>query len=115
MNVLRTLIGIAGLALLGLVVWALFTPLSELHGDFALQFGVIASLPWGLATLADLYVGYLLFAALVLIVERSWWTAAAWAIPAFFLGNIWAALWFVIRLPMLAANFIKPPREPPSL
>jgi hypothetical protein len=113
MNALRALVGIAGLALLGLVVWAIFA-FGDLHGDFAQQLGVIASLPWGVTTLADLYLGYLIFAALVMVVERSWWTTALWAIPVFFLGNAWAALWFVVRLPVLVAAFTKPPETPPA-
>jgi hypothetical protein len=113
MSAWRAIIGIAGLALLGLVVWAVFA-FVDLHGDFAQQLSVMVSLPWGVATLGDLYVGYLLFAALVFVVERSWVTAALWAAPVLVLGNAWAALWFVIRLPLIAAKFAKPPGEPPT-
>ena len=107
MNALRVVIGIAGLALLGLIVWAVFA-YTDLHGDFLQQFGVIASLPWGLTGLVDLYVGFLIFAALVLITERSWWAAALWALPVFVLGNFWAALWFVLRLPYLIEKLAQP-------
>ena len=112
MNALRVLTGIAGLAVLGVAVWAGFA-FADLHGDFAQQFGVIASLPWGVATLVNLFVGYLIFAALVFLVERSWWATAAWALPIVLFGNAWAALWFVIRLPAIAAKFAAP-KEPPE-
>jgi hypothetical protein len=107
MNIVRAAIGIGGLALLGLVLWAAFS-MSDLHGSFLEQLGVMLTLPWGVATLADLYVGFLLFAILVFLTERSWIIAALWAAPVFFLGNIWAALWFVIRLPHLAKQLSKP-------
>jgi hypothetical protein len=107
MNVLRAAIGIGGLALLGVVVWAAFA-LRDLHGPFLDQVAVIATLPWGIATLADLYVGFLLIATLVFLTERSWLVAALWAAPVFVLGNIWAALWFVVRLPHLAKQLSKP-------
>ncbi len=103
MNALRVAIGFAGLALLGLIVWAMLA-YPEVHGDLWLQFGVVTSLPWGLVSIVDLYVGFLIFAALVLITERSWWAAALWAAPVFVLGNVWAAVWFVLRLPVLVAR-----------
>lgn len=107
MNVLRAAIGIGGLALLGLVLWAAFS-MQDLHGSFLEQFAVVTTLPWGVTTLVDLYFGFLLFATLVFLTERSWLVAALWAAPVFVLGNIWAALWFVIRLPHLAKQLSKP-------
>ena len=107
MNVLRAVIGIVGLALLGLVIWAAVA-LPELHGSFLDQLAVLTTLPWGIAALADLYVGFLLFGTLVFLTERSWIVAALWSVPVLFIGNIWAALWFVIRLPHLAKQLSKP-------
>lgn len=107
MNVMRAAIGIAGLALLGIVVWAVFA-MQDLHGTFIDQLQVVTTLPWGVAMLSDLYIGFLLFATLVFLTERSWLVAALWALPVFILGNIWAALWFVIRLPHLAKQLSKP-------
>lgn len=111
MSALRVVIGMAGLALLGAVVWALFD-LPEIHGDFLQQLSVVVTLPWGRVMLADLYVGFLIFATLVFITERSWWLAAIWALPVFALGNIWAALWFVLRLPLLIQRLSR--TDPPS-
>jgi hypothetical protein len=107
MNVLRAAIGICGLALLGLVIWAAFA-MQNLHGTFLDQLAVVTTLPWGTAALVDLFVGFLLFAVLVFLTERSWLVAVLWAAPVFILGNIWAALWFVIRLPHLAKQLSKP-------
>jgi hypothetical protein len=107
MNVVRAAIGILGLALLGLVLWAAFA-LPDLHGTFLDQFAVVTTLPWGIAALVDLYVGFVLFATLVFLTERSWFIAALWAAPVFVLGNIWAALWFVVRLPHLARQLSRP-------
>ncbi len=107
MNVLRAAIGILGLALLGLVIWAAVA-MTNLHGSFFDQVAVLTTLPWGIAALADLYVGFVLFAALVFLTERSWLVAALWAAPVFIIGNIWAALWFVIRLQHLAKQLSKP-------
>lgn len=107
MNIVRAAIGICGLALLGLLIWAMFAK-QDLHGSFMQQFAVVTTLPWGVAALADLYVGFVLFATLVFLTERSWIVAALWAIPVFVVGNVWSALWFVIRLPHLAKQLSKP-------
>jgi hypothetical protein len=107
MNALRAAIGILGLALLGLFLWAGLS-LQDLHGTFIDQLNVVRTLPWGVAMLSDLYIGFVLFAVLVFLTERSWIVAALWAAPIFVLGNIWAALWFVIRLPHLAKQLSKP-------
>lgn len=107
MNVLRAAIGIFGLALLGLLVWAALS-MQDLHGSFMDQLAVVTTLPWGVVSLVDLYVGFLLFAVLVFLTERSWVVAALWAVPVFIVGNIWAALWFVVRMPHLAKQLSKP-------
>ena len=104
---LRIVIGVAGLALIGLIVWAAFSNLG-LHDTFLNQLGVMITIPWGVATLGDLYLGFLLFAVLVFLTERSWWLAVLWAAPVFVIGNVWAVLWFLIRLPHLAKQLSKP-------
>lgn len=107
MIIVRAAIGILGLALLGIVAWAAFA-MQDLHGSFLEQFAVVTTLPWGAAALFDLCVGFVLLAVLIFLTERSWVVAAFWAAPIFVLGNVWAALWFVIRLPHLAKQLSKP-------
>jgi len=107
MNVLRAAIGILGLAMLGLVIWAAVS-MTDLHGNFLEQFGVVITLPWGIASLVDLYIGFVFFSVIIFLTERSWVVAALWAAPIFVLGNIWAAIWLVIRLPHLAKQLSKP-------
>ncbi len=108
MNVIRAAIGVCGLALLGLALWAAFAK-HDLHGGFQLQFDVLTTLPWGLMALVDLYLGLVLIVVLIFLVERSWLAAALWAAPVLVLGNIWVALWFVVRLPYLAKRFSQHP------
>ncbi|MDX2238029.1 MAG: hypothetical protein NW203_10745 [Hyphomonadaceae bacterium] len=111
MSILRAAIGVGGGALLALILWAAFAG-QDLHGGFFTQVDVITALPWGIVTLADLYLGFALFAALVFVVEKSLLRAVLWAAPVFFLGNVWAALWFVLRLPELARRISVSPAPP---
>lgn len=107
MNILRAALGILGVALIGLIIWSA-TSMQDLHGGLPEQFAVITTLPWGLTTVADLYLGFVLFGVLVFLTERSWIIAALWAAPVLVLGNVWAVVWFIIRVPHLAKQLSKP-------
>jgi len=106
MNPLRAAIGVLGLALLGVVVWAALAG-GDLHGTLAQQFAVISTLPWGVASLFDLYAGFVLFGVIILMTERSWVMAGLWAAPMLLLGNIWAAVWLVVRFPRLVERLTR--------
>jgi len=58
--------------------------------------------PWTAVTLIDLYLGFLISAAVIVLFERGWLLRFFWATPVFVLGNVWTALWLVIRLPEIA-------------
>lgn len=112
MTLLRALIGLLGLALTGLIVYAILQSGSYaaggLHGNLFEQGGVILGLPWGQVTMADLYVGFVLFAVVIGITERSWVSAAFWIVPIFLLGNVWTAIWLVVTLPKLSSQLSRP-------
>ena len=135
MNILRAAIGLGGLMLLGLLVWAGFA-MKDLHGDMLDQLAVMGTLPWGMAALAGLLMGAVLFFTLLFLTERAWLVALLWAAPVIaasvlvagyvlvtdasmifppgwlapvlIIGNVWAAFWFLIRLPLLAKQLSKP-------
>lgn len=110
MTGLRILAGVLGLALLGAIFWASFAG-ANVHGTFLQQVSVFTTLPWGIVTLADLYIGFALFAVIVFLAERSWLSAALWSVPLLVLGNIWAAVWLVLRLPSLVRRLNRPDLE----
>lgn len=98
MTLLRSLLLALAAALLGLIVWAsLDTPIGE-------SFARIVADPWGLVTLADLYLGFVLFSVVVAVVEPKRWIAVAVILSTFVLGNLVTAVWLVLRLPRLAAR-----------
>lgn len=93
-TLLRAVVAIAGIAFAALIVWA------SLTADFLASFDAITADPWGLVTLADLYLGFVLTAIVIAAFERGW-RAIVWIAPLPFLGNVWAVIWFVARLPEL--------------
>lgn len=107
MNILRAAVGVLAIALLGVAAWAGFSQ-TDLHGGIIDQFTVITTLPWGKASMFDLFVGFALFAIVVLMAERSWTRALLWAAPIFVLGNFWTAIWLIVRLPSLSKRLNRP-------
>lgn len=97
---LRLLFAAAAAGLTGLIVWAMGADDRGLGPVLA----AMAGEPWTVVTLADLYLGFFIAAAVIALTERHWWSALFWAAPIFVLGNVWAALWLALRLPALAAR-----------
>ncbi|MEO0398299.1 MAG: hypothetical protein AAF224_02625 [Pseudomonadota bacterium] len=98
MTVFRILLIGGAFALAGAIYWALGADTRGLGP-------VIAEMlrePWSLVTLIDLYLGFAIAAIVVGMVERSAFWTAFWALPIFLLGNVWTAVWFVLRLPKIA-------------
>jgi hypothetical protein len=70
-------------------------------GDFRQAGHWLTSDPWGIVTMADLYLGLAISAAIIALFERKR-SAVLWIIPLPLLGNVWTVVWFVLRLPELA-------------
>ena len=97
MTLIRLLIAAGGLALAGLIIWAIQA------GDFSAAGGWLTSDPWGIVTLTDLYLGFLFMAVIIWIFEPNRMVALAFILPLPFLGNVWAAIWMVWRLGRMLA------------
>ncbi|MBY0422268.1 MAG: DUF1475 family protein [Parvularculaceae bacterium] len=100
MTTTRILFAALGAGLLALIFWAMAADgrplLDVLSGLFAQ--------PWAVVTLADLYIGFAVSAAVILLTERRLWVGLFWAAPIFVLGNVWTAVWLVLRIKVLAAR-----------
>lgn len=94
----RMLAALGGFLLLGLIVWAAGA------ADMGASFSAMMQDPWGVVALADLYLGFLILAAVIWIAEPNKALALAFILPLPVLGNVWAALWLALRLGRLAAK-----------
>ncbi|MEZ5871645.1 MAG: hypothetical protein R3D32_07315 [Nitratireductor sp.] len=97
MNAIRVLVALGGLGLTALIV------LSIMDGDFWKEGSQIWQMLWGKTTLADLYLGFFISAVVIGLSEKTVPARLFWIVPLFFLGNVWSALWLVLRLPRLVA------------
>ncbi|MEM8797394.1 MAG: hypothetical protein AAGE61_17675 [Pseudomonadota bacterium] len=97
--IIRLLIGLGGIALLVLIV------LAALEAPIGESFSRITEDLWGWVTLVDLYLGFVLIAIFMAYCEQRIGMAVFWILPMFFLGNIWSALWFVVRFSAIRKRF----------
>ena len=84
------LIALAGLlAMTGVLIYGFTT------GDFASEGARLLSMPWGIVSLVDLYVGFTLFSGWIVFRERSWLPSVIWVILMMVLG-FWAGALYVL-------------------
>ncbi|MFN3227556.1 MAG: hypothetical protein ACE360_15055 [Hyphomicrobiales bacterium] len=91
----RVVFGALGVGFAALIVWA------SMNANFGESFSTIAADPWGIVSLADLYLGFLIFAVFVFLVDGARPASFAWVIALMFLGNVLAVIWLVLRWPVL--------------
>ena len=92
MTFLRILVAVGGLVLAALIVWAVQA------GDFSAAGAWLTSDPWGMVTLADLYLGFAILAVLIWVLEPNKRVALLFILPLPVLGNVWAAVWLALRV-----------------
>lgn len=87
-------IGLAamGLGFAALIIYAI------VDGSFFEAGSWLTSEPWGMVTLADLYLGFVLSASVIWWFERTPIKRLLWILPIPFLGNVWTVIWFILRL-----------------
>lgn len=71
-------------------------------GAFMDEVRALLAPTWGLVTFADLYLGFVIAATVIMLAERRLWVGLAWALPIFVLGNVVTAAWLALRLPSVA-------------
>ncbi|WP_299865880.1 hypothetical protein [uncultured Hoeflea sp.] len=95
MRLFQTGLAAMGLGFAALIIYAIA------DGSFLVAGAWLTSEPWGLVTLADLYLGFVLSALVIWWFEPSPVKRLLWILPIPFLGNVWTVIWFILRLPHL--------------
>ena len=85
-----SLIGV--LAMGGIITWAFAS------GNFSEEGGKLLSMPWGIVSMVDLYVGFTLFSGWIVYREKSLARSVAWVILMMTLGSFTASLYAFIAL-----------------
>jgi hypothetical protein len=82
-----------GAAAMGAVLIYAFT-----QGDFAAEGALLLSIPWGIVSLIDVYVGFILFSGWIIYREASLGRAVAWVFFVMILGFFTASLYAFLAL-----------------
>jgi len=85
-----SLIGV--LAMGGIITWAFAS------GNFSEEGGTLLSMPWGIVSMVDLYVGFTLFSCWIIYREKSLARSVVWVILMMTLGFFTASLYAFIAL-----------------
>lgn len=86
------------IALLGLASMTAVLIYGFTVGDFAGEGGELLSMPWGIVSLVDLYVGFALFSVWIVYRERSAIRSIPWVILVMVLGFWTASLYVLLAL-----------------
>ncbi len=85
-------------ALLGLLAMTAALIYGFIVGDFAGEGGQLLKMPWGIVSLVDLYVGFVLFCGWIVYRERSLARSVVWIVLMMVLGFWTASLYTLIAL-----------------
>jgi hypothetical protein len=100
---MRSVFAVLALALAGLIVRA------GGEASFAASFATMLADPWGLATLGDLYLGFLATAFVIALAEPRRGIALCWIAALFVLGNVVTGVWLATSgLPKLTSLRARP-------
>ena len=86
------------IALLGLLAMTAILIYGFTVGDFAVEGKQLLSMPWGIVSLVDLYVGFVLFSGWIVYREKSASRSVVWVILMMILGFWTASLYTLIAL-----------------
>jgi hypothetical protein len=85
-------------ALLGLLAMTGILIYGFTVGDFSREGKVLLSMPWGIVSLVDLYVGFILFSGWIVYREKSLVRSIVWVFFMMVLGFFTASLYTLIAL-----------------
>jgi hypothetical protein len=86
------------IAALGLLAMTAVLIYGFVIGDFAQEGRKLLSMPWGIVSLVDLYVGFVLFSGWIVYREKSAARSVLWVILMMVLGFWTASLYTLVAL-----------------
>jgi hypothetical protein len=86
------------LAWLGLAAMTLVLLFAFTQGDFFTEGSQLLSMPWGIVSMVDLYVGFALFSAWIVYREKSMGIILIWVVLMMILGFFSASLYILLAL-----------------
>jgi hypothetical protein len=85
-------------AVLGALAMACVLAYGFIVGDFGGEGQVLLSMPWGIVSLVDVYVGFCLFSGWIVYREKNLLRSIAWVALVMVLGNLITSVYTLIAL-----------------
>ena len=85
-------------AVLGALAMIAVLAYGFIEGDFAGEGGRLLGMPWGMVSLVDLYVGFVLFAVWILFRDGITWLSVLWIAAVMILGSLAICLYVLAVL-----------------
>lgn len=82
-------------AFIGLLAMTVVLIYGFIGGDFSSEGARLLTMPWGIVSLVDLYVGFSLFSIWIIFREKSVWRSIPWVILVMVLG-FWAGAFYTL-------------------
>jgi hypothetical protein len=86
------------IALLGLIAMTLILVYGFTRGNFTREGAKLLAMPWGIVSMVDLYVGFILFSGWIVYREESLARSVVWVILMMVLGFFTGSLYTLIAL-----------------
>lgn len=83
------------LGYVGFFIMSSFICYAMVYGEFFIEGSVLTSMPWGIVSLVDIYLGLILFSFWVYWRERSFGTGVIWVLFILALGNLISCLYLL--------------------
>jgi len=99
MRIAKTLTAVGALAMAAALVYGFAA------GNFAGEGSYLLAMPWGIVSLVDLYVGFVLFSAWIIFREGLTLRAAVWVVLMMVLGFFAASVYAYLALEQSAGDW----------
>jgi hypothetical protein len=92
MKIAKTFVSFGLVIMTGVILYGF------LQGDFFQEGDILRSIPWGIVSLVDLYVGFSLFSGWIIYREKSFLRSMFWIVLMMLLGFFTGCLYTLIAL-----------------
>jgi hypothetical protein len=93
------------ICLFGIIAMTFILAYAFLFGDFIREGNILLKMPWGIVSLVDLYIGFILFSGWIIYREKSYTRSILWVFLMMTLGFFTASLYTFIALQSSKGNW----------
>lgn len=86
------------ISLIGVLVMTVALANGFINGNIGAEGAWIAAHPWGIVSLVDVYIGFILFCGWIFYREKSFIRAVMWTIALMVLGNFVTSLYVLLTV-----------------